>query len=135
MDIAGITEGIAAVKVGFDALRNAIGLVKDAQGLLPEGDKKQVLSQTLAEADRQVRLAEAQIAQALGYPLCRCMYPPTPMLTVGYRVPPRGGPEWAIALQLQKAEGRATPAFDVHECPACKRNDAGEEHFIAYTKV
>ncbi|GEM77006.1 hypothetical protein [Vibrio sagamiensis] len=30
-------------------------------------------------------MAEAQIAQALGYQLCKCTFPPQIMLSVGYR--------------------------------------------------
>jgi hypothetical protein len=104
MDLAAITAGLAAAKSGFETLRTALGLVKDAQGMLPAGERKDAVARTLEEADKQVRLAEAQIAQALGYKLCRCAFPPTPMLAVGY-----------------------TPGLVrevVHECPRCRENDA-----------
>jgi hypothetical protein len=49
-------------------LRGAVALVKDIQQTLP-ADKKEVVSRTLEEADKQLRLAEAQFADALGYAL------------------------------------------------------------------
>lgn len=128
MDFATITAGVTAAKGGFDVLRTAIGLVKDVQSVLPDGEKKEVVGRTLDEAEKQLRLAEAQIADALGYTLCRCAFPPTPMLLVGYRLP-AGGMERALAMQMQKAKGTAAVAFDVHECPRCGRNDAADNAF------
>ena len=105
VDLASITAGVAAVKSGFDTLRTAISLVKDVQGILPEGEKKEAVAASLTEAGRQLRLAEAQIAQGLGYKLCRCEFPPTPMLDIG---------------DFRNAMGLRTR---VHECPRCKRTD------------
>lgn len=119
MDLATITAGMAAAKAGFETLRTAAGLVKDAQGLLPAGEKKDAVARTLEEADRQVRLAEAQIAQALGYPLCRCAFPPTPMLKVGHGRFPSPTPK-TVALKVDA---------DVHECPRCRQNDARQWGF------
>jgi hypothetical protein len=76
------------------------------QGALPAGEKKDAIGQSLGQAERQMQLAEAQIARSLGYKLCHCDYPPTPMLLVGYRI-----------------DGFGNRA-DVHECPVCKNNDA-----------
>jgi hypothetical protein len=107
MDASQIAEGLAFAKTAFDTLRGAVGLVKDVQQTLP-AEKKEVISRSLEEADKQLRLAEAQFAHALGYTLCRCAYPPTPMLYVGYR---------EITHQQR--------TVDVHECPVCGRDDAG----------
>jgi hypothetical protein len=79
-----IASGIATVKTAFDALRSAIGLVNDTKGLLPEGEKKAAITAALATAESSSRLAEAEMAKALGYELCKCQFPPTPMLTIGY---------------------------------------------------
>jgi hypothetical protein len=65
MDLAQITTSLGLAKSAFDTLRTAMGLVKDVQGVLPEGEKKDVVGRTLDEADKQLVLAEAQIAQAL----------------------------------------------------------------------
>ena len=103
MDLA---ESLAYAKSGFDLLRSAIGLAKDVQGVLPAGEKKDAMGNALIRAERQMQLPEAQITQSLGYKLCRCDYPPAPMLFVGYRI-----------------DGFGRRA-DVFECPTCKNNDA-----------
>jgi hypothetical protein len=107
MDLASITAGVAAAKSGFDTLRVALGLVKDVQGVLPAGEKKDAVGASLAEAEKQLRTAEAQIAQGLGYPLCRCAFPPTPMLEVG---------ECISESTFKRVV--------VHECPRCWRTDS-----------
>lgn len=106
VDLASLSSGLALAKSGFDTLRTAVGLVKDAQGILPAGEKKDVVGRSLEEADRQIRLAEAQIARGLGYKLCQCEFPPAPMLLVGYQQ--RQGPRGLYHL-------------DVHQCPKCCR--------------
>jgi hypothetical protein len=94
------------VKSGFDAVRTVLGLVKDVQVTLPPGEKKEAIGKSLAHAEREVQLAEAQVARALGYRLCQCSFPPITMLLAGFRL----------------------DAFDnhqnLHECPACKTNTA-----------
>ena len=40
MDLTQITTTLGLFKTGFDTLRTAMGLVKDVQGVLPEGEKK-----------------------------------------------------------------------------------------------
>jgi hypothetical protein len=107
MDLANIAAGAAAAKTGFDTLRAALGLVKDVQGVLPAGEKKDAVGASLAEAERHFKTAEAQIAQALGYSLCRCAFPPAPMLQVGYYF------------------GSVNRRVNVHECPVCRTTDAG----------
>jgi hypothetical protein len=99
-----IASAAAAVKTTFDALRSAIGLLKDAKGLLPPNDQAAV-SQALAVAESSSRIAEAEIAKSLGYELCKCEFPPTPMLTVGQL----GG------------RPKMGPAY---ECPKCGFNTA-----------
>ena len=106
MDIPTIVAGAGALKTGFDTVRSVLGLVKDVQGILPPGEKKDVIGHSLAQAEREIQLAEAQIAKALGYRLCRCVFPPIPMLLAGYR------------LDFQNIH------FYVYECPVCKTNTA-----------
>lgn len=112
MDITQIAEGLELVKSSFDTFRAAIGLVRDVQSALPESEKKDVVARTLAEADKQVAVAEAQIAQALGYSLCRCQFPPTAMLKVG----------WA-SVPNPKGSAKGMIAVDLHECPKCRQTD------------
>ena len=74
----------SALKSTFDALRSAMGLLKDAKDLLPSGDKRdEAISQALVAAESSSKIAEAEIAKALGYALCKCAFPPTIMLAVG----------------------------------------------------
>jgi hypothetical protein len=78
-----IIGGLSAVKTTFDALRTAIGLVKDTKELLPKNDTTAVITAALVTAQSSSQIAEAEVAKALGYELCKCQFPPTPMLTVG----------------------------------------------------
>jgi hypothetical protein len=102
-----IASAIGALKPTFDAIRSAIGLVKDAKDLLPADDKRDAaISQALVTAESSSKIAEAEIAKALGYELCKCAFPPTIMLTVG------------------ELEGRPKTG-PVYECPKCGYNTAG----------
>src|SRR5262245_35377437 len=100
-----IVSGISAVKATFDALRTAIGLVKDTKELLPKDEKTAAITAALVTAESSARIAEAEVAKALGYELCKCELPPTPMLTVG-----------SIDNAAAKMRG---PVF---ECPKCGYN-------------
>jgi hypothetical protein len=101
-----IAGAAAAFKSTFDALRSAMGLLKDAKELLPSGDQRhQAITQALATAESSSRIAEAEVAKALGYELCKCQFPPVAMLTVGQHLGrPKTGP--------------------VYECPTCGFNTA-----------
>lgn len=79
MDLASIAGDATVAKTVIDAFRSALGLFRDAQGILPEGEKKDAIGASLDAAERQLRLAEAQIAQSLGCRLCQCEFPPAPM--------------------------------------------------------
>jgi hypothetical protein len=46
--------------------------------------RRKAITAALDQAEAAAKFAEAQIAKALGYDLCKCQFPPTPMLTVGY---------------------------------------------------
>jgi hypothetical protein len=101
-DPATIISGISAVKSAFDAMRTAIGLVKETKDLLPNSNTTAAITAALATAESSSVLAEAEVAKALGYELCKCQFPPTPMLTVG-----------SIDNPQAKLRG---PVF---ECPKC----------------
>jgi hypothetical protein len=112
-----IISGISAVKTAFDALRSAIGLVNDTKNLLPKDEKTATITAALATAESSSRLAEAEIAKALGYELCKCQFPPTPMLTVGH---------------FDRPCGRYKPGDPVYECPKCGADNAGP---FTYTRT
>lgn len=73
------------VKVGLSLFGQALGLVKQTNDLLPDSKDKEAIEKTLEEADKAVKLAEAQIAQVLCYKLCKCTFPPQIMLSNGYK--------------------------------------------------
>jgi hypothetical protein len=74
------------VKNAFDLVRLALGTASDVKALLPDGPQRQAATAAIENAENQTKIAEASIAKALGYELCKCSFPPTPMLTVGHRM-------------------------------------------------
>lgn len=76
MDIKAIGEGIAA-------LAEVIPVIGDIVKSLPDGSKKAEAQSLLEKAERELRLAEAQTAESLGYQLCRRHFPPVIMLSKG----------------------------------------------------
>jgi hypothetical protein len=104
-----VVTSLSAIKTTFDALRSAIGLVKETKDLLPKGETAATITAALATAESSSRMAEAEVAKAMGYELCKCEFPPTPMLTVGYNI---AGPAARVG----------TPVF---ECPKCGITTAG----------
>src|SRR4051812_37574885 len=84
MNLHTVAEATAALKGAFDLTRTAISAVRDAASLLPNDQKKEAATQALEQAEKASRTAEAGIAKALGYELCKCQFPPTPMLTIGH---------------------------------------------------
>ena len=108
-----IASAISAAKIAFDAMRSAIALLKDTRDLLPKDEKTAAITEALLTAESSSRIAEAEIANALGYELCKCTFPPTIMLTVGeHNGRPKLGP--------------------VSECPRCGYNTAGP---IMYNRI
>lgn len=100
-----------AIKNAFGFIAATIALLRQAKDLLPEGAEKEVVEQSLEKAERDSKLAEAQIAQALRYEICRCTFPPQIMLSQGYR------------------ENRET-----FQCPSCRNlfppPDSGQVVFV-----
>jgi hypothetical protein len=106
-----LMQGLAALKTTFDTVRSAISMTRDVKSLSggTENEKK-AIDAALTVASSNAAIAEAQLAQAFDYELCRCDFPPTPMRTVGWfeqNHPPRhiGDP--------------------VYECPKCGFTSAG----------
>jgi hypothetical protein len=94
--------GATALKAAFDAFRSAVSGVKEIRAL--EGgsvEQKKTIDAALDHALRSAAIAEAEIARALGYELCKCQFPPTIMLTVG---------------NTGVGPGKSKP---VYECPRC----------------
>jgi hypothetical protein len=106
-DVPDVAAALPALKTGFDLVRSALGLVKDVRDALPEGEKKAAVAQTLFEAEKAVKIAEAQIAQALGYKLCQCTFPP----------------------QIMLSKGRHADGDELFVCAACSKQEPSEHHF------
>lgn len=75
---------LEAIKSAFGLLGSAIGLAKKAKDLLPDGSVRKSVEQSLEAAERDSKLAEAQMAKGLGHRLCQCTFPPQIMLKTGY---------------------------------------------------
>jgi hypothetical protein len=79
-----VATAAAGLKTAFSAIREVLGLVKDVKDTLPEGEKKNAISQGIEKAERASKIAEAQMASGLGFALCRRHFPPEIMLETGY---------------------------------------------------
>jgi hypothetical protein len=81
-----VDAGRECAQTVFESLRPAIGLVKDARDASGGGTEQQAkaIDTALATASSTASITEAEIAKVLGYELCKCEFPPTPMLAVGY---------------------------------------------------
>lgn len=106
-DVPDVATAITAFKTSFDLVRSALGLVKDVKDALPEGEKKETLTLAIAEAEKASRIAEAQAAQALGYKVCQCTFPP----------------------QIMLSEGRHSDGDEIFRCPTCKKQEPSEQRF------
>jgi hypothetical protein len=74
---------IEAVQAAFAALRNCLVALKTAKELLPKGKNKQKVTEDIEKAEKNIAIAEAQIAKEFGYRLCQCTFPPQIMLFTG----------------------------------------------------
>jgi len=109
-------QGIGALKTTFDAVRAAISTLKDIRSLGGGTEVQQkTIDVALGVATNSTAIAEAELAKAFGYELCKCEFPPAPMLTVGY-----------LINQMDGKPGAGRMAGDpVYECPKCGYNNAG----------
>lgn len=126
MDISQIGADLAALKTGFETAKSGFGLLRSLWDAFPSGSEKDRAAAALEDAERKMAEAEAGVAAALGYTLCRCQFPPTPMLAVGH-IPIRhlnGIDRGQVLAQHPKAGGGMTGSIPVHQCPKCKTTDA-----------
>ncbi|MEX2693685.1 hypothetical protein [Rhizobium mongolense] len=81
-----IAAGASAASASFKAIRQLLGVFRDAKDMLP-ADKQAAASLAIENSEKQLAIAEAELARSLGYKLCHCQFPPTIMLAVGYADP------------------------------------------------
>jgi len=74
MDIDALAKGIGLFTSALSALKQAIDL-------LPDSSKKADAAEALERAEREFKVAEAQVATKLGYEICRKHFPPEIMLS------------------------------------------------------
>ncbi len=100
--------GLKDVKLAFDTIRTLFGVLKDAKEAMPDSPKSEAVTEALKQSEIQFDIAEAQIAKALGYELCKCQFPPSIMLAVGYSLP-----------------DAREPVRTIFECPKCHMDTSG----------
>src|SRR5215204_5892955 len=111
VDPSTLAKGLAAAKTAFDGVRSAISMVKDIRSLGGGTEQQQnAIDNALTVATSSTAIAEAEFAKALGFELCKCEFPGTPMLTVGY---------------FNRRHGTKNEGDPVYECPKCGYNTAG----------
>lgn len=115
MDIDPMMVKTAAdgIRSALDMFKTAVGLAKDAKELLPNDTSKKAVEQSLDRAEMAAKLAEAQIAQALGYHLCQCTFPPQIMLSVG----------------------RHSSGTEVFKCSHCSKQEPTERTLRAHERI
>jgi hypothetical protein len=74
---------LQSISASIALFRSLLGSVKDVKDILPKGAQKEQFESALANAERQTALVESQLALLLGYKLCKCEFPPHPMLRSG----------------------------------------------------
>jgi hypothetical protein len=68
-----IAAWMTTAKTAVDTFRNVVQL-------LPKGAKKDEIEAKVNDAEKALQTSNATLAQALGYKLCRCTFPPQIML-------------------------------------------------------
>jgi len=69
MDIESISKGIGIVSTTINALKT----LKD---LIPSNKEKTDIEEKLKEAEKNLKIAEAEIAKGFDYKICRRHFPP-----------------------------------------------------------
>jgi hypothetical protein len=76
MDISQVASDLGVVKTAFDVVKSAFDLARKVKDALPSGNEKERAAAALKDAEKKMEEAEAGVAAALGYVLCRCQFPP-----------------------------------------------------------
>ena len=83
LDVATIATGIGALKTGIDIVKS----------LIPKGEEGEPARLQLENAERQIQIAEAQVAEGLGYTICKCTFPPNICISEFRESPVSGRPK------------------------------------------
>jgi len=72
---------IDALAKGVGLFSSALNAIKQALALLPDSSKKADAAAALERAEREFKIAEAEVASKLKYEICRNHFPPEIMLS------------------------------------------------------
>jgi len=72
---------IDALAKGVGLFSSALTALKQAVDLLPHNSKKEEAATALERAEREFKIAEAEVAKKLNYEICRNHFPPVIMLS------------------------------------------------------
>lgn len=89
-----------------EAARGSLALVRELWSLAPKGKQTEQAAAQLEQAEKSLRIAEAQLAKGLGYLLCQCTFPPQIMLSIGRH---------------------AAYGNELYKCPRCQKQDPSEQ--------
>ena len=95
---ASVMFDLTTIMAGLGLAKKAIELGKEVKHLLPDGDQRKEVSEKLEEADKNLKVSEAQLAKGLGYDICQCTWPPQICLSIGR---PQGYPQSQCPLCKQ----------------------------------
>lgn len=87
---------LADIKSSFDLFKAAIDLFRASKDLLPASPEKDTAEKAINEAEKTAKIAEAKLAQSLGFQVCPKEWPPVILLAKEVR----GG-------------------VDLYKCPSC----------------
>ena len=79
-DPSAVQTALSHMKLALEAGRSLFGLLTEFQQALPDSDDKDAISEAIGQTEKQFAIAEAELALALGYKLCKCAFPPAIML-------------------------------------------------------
>jgi hypothetical protein len=72
---------IESIKQAISAFGVAVTALKQAKDLLPQNSKKQELNIVIETAEKQMKIAELELAKALGHEVCTNHWPSGIMLS------------------------------------------------------
>jgi hypothetical protein len=73
---------IESISKGINIISSTINTLKILKDMLPTSTEKRDVEESLKEAEKNIKIAEAEIAQGLDYILCRRHFPPGIMLDI-----------------------------------------------------
>ena len=71
---------VEAYTKGLAGIRGVLELLKDVSTTLPKDAIGRSVEKRIQEVEHALQLANAEMGESLGYPLCRCTWPPQIMV-------------------------------------------------------